>query len=37
MKKIGDIQKVIATSQQHLDRVKNLIRDFVKWHLQRQS
>ena len=35
MKEIGEIQILNATSQQHLDDVRNLIREFVKWHLQR--
>ena len=37
MIKTGDIQILNATSQQHLDHVKNLIREFVKRHLQRHS
>jgi GNAT superfamily N-acetyltransferase len=35
MKEFCEIQILNATSQQHLDHVKNLIREFVKWHLQR--
>ena len=37
MKEIGAIEVLNAASQQHLDQVKNLIREFVKWHLQRHS
>ena len=35
MSDIGEIQIRNATSQQHLDHVKNLIREFVKWPRQR--
>ena len=35
LKEIGVIKILNATNQQHLDDVKNLISEFVKWHLER--
>ena len=37
MAKTENIQILNVTSQQQLDHVKNLIREFVKWHLQRHA
>lgn len=37
MNEFGNIKIVNVTSQPHIDHVKNLIREFVKWHLQRHS
>src|SRR5829696_4018773 len=37
MKETGAIQILNATSDHHLDNVQKLIREFVKWHLQRHS
>lgn len=37
MKGFSNIQIVNARSHEHLDHVKNLIREFVKWHLHRHT
>src|SRR4030095_11403321 len=35
MQNSGNIKILNATSEEHLTHVRNLITDFVKWHLQR--
>ena len=35
MKKLNDIIILDAISEEHLDHVRNLIKAFVKWHLNR--
>lgn len=37
MKENGKIEVIHATTQAQLDEVKKLIREFLKWHLQRHS
>jgi N-acetylglutamate synthase and related acetyltransferases len=37
MTKTAELQILNATNLQHIELVKNLIREFVKWHLQRHS
>ena len=35
MKKLNGIKILDATSEEHLDHVRNLINSFLKWHLKR--